>query len=57
MSWGLRAQLDELRQKITDLEADAEWRSRWHERLGRGNMTEGKFYERLERIIHTLERM
>ena len=54
MSWGLRAQLDELRQRIADLEADAQWRWRWHERLGRGDMTEGKFYEHLEQIIHTV---
>ena len=33
MSWGLRAQLDELRQRIADLEADAQWRWRWHEHL------------------------
>ena len=47
MSWGLRAQIDELRAEIAALKADAAWRHEWHERLGRGNMTEGKFYEML----------
>lgn len=50
MSWGLRAQIDELRAEVKALKADAEWRHRWHERLGRGNLTEGKFYERVAQL-------
>ena len=33
-------------------ETDAEWRYRWHRRLGRGGLeTEGKFYERIDAIL------
>ena len=53
MSCGLRAQIDELRAEVKALRADATWRHRWHERLGRGNMTEGKFYEMLAVKLRT----
>lgn len=36
------------RERAAELEADAEWRHRWHQRLGRGNLTEGRFYEAIE---------
>ena len=41
-------EIDALKRAIANLEGDAEWRRRWHERLGRGNLTEGRFYEMLE---------
>jgi hypothetical protein len=43
-----RAQLREAQAAIENIEHDSRWRHRWHDRLGRGNDTEGKFYERLE---------
>lgn len=39
----------DLRAEASHFRADAEWRHRWHSRLGRGEgEPEGKFYERME---------
>ena len=69
MNWGTIAQLKEARLEIASLRAelrrisdmikvfqgDVEWRHAWHERLGRGTRTEGRFYEELERHFKKLE--
>ena len=43
--------IDALERELEQLKKDAEWRSRWHQRLGRGEQTEGKFYERLDKDV------
>ena len=71
MNWGTIAQLKEARLEIASLRAevrrlsdmlnvlngDMKWRQAWHERLGRGTRTEGRFYEHLEQALHTLGSM
>lgn len=44
-----RAELARLLRRYPEADGDADWRHRWHARLGRGETeTEGRFYERLE---------
>lgn len=43
--------MSEVSDELSDMKMDAEWRRRWHERLGRGNQTEGKFYESIEQQL------
>ncbi len=57
-----RAELAESRlaaveQEKAQLQADAEWRQRWHERLGRGTLTEGKFYERIAAVEQAIQQI
>lgn len=51
-AWGsecaLAGRVVELEREVSMLTSDAEWRRRWHRRLGRGTAeSEGKFYDRL----------
>lgn len=40
---------DTLARELEQLEADTRWRHDWHKRLGRGEQTEGQFYEQIQR--------
>lgn len=41
--------------ELAQYEADSRWRHDWHERLGRGTDTEGRFYEHIEAEINDLK--
>lgn len=43
----LRDEIKWLSRRIKDYEGDAKWRQEWHQRLGRGALSEGRFYESL----------
>jgi hypothetical protein len=47
----LFAEIQHLKTRLSELEADMRWRTDWHDRLGRGAMTEGRFYERIETLL------
>jgi hypothetical protein len=46
----LEYQLAEAKADSESLSRDMDWRRRWHDRLGRGTQTEGRFYEKLEQV-------
>ena len=47
-----QATIHNLRAELEVLQKDAEWRREWHARLGRGDVTEGRFYEAIEALRH-----
>lgn len=48
------ADLTALRAENEELKEDMTWRHRWHDRLGRGAATEGRFYESVEQQMQQL---